>query len=230
MRGIVAPFVLLGPALGGARFSLQDLFPSRWTGTAAAASVAILAVGAVAAVAVTGGLVSSGPGAAPPPHGTGLSRAVPASPAPSPAATGLTPRTPEAAPVEDPAPPALEYPAEALFTEPDTGVFPGTANVGPWPPVRATGPRGAMGGVPVRSTAAPTSTPTSTAVASPSATATPTPAPARTSAPTATPPTPRTPIVTPTPTVTPAPSPTVTPTEPPREPICPIFFDLCFTI
>ncbi|MGX9899004.1 RNA polymerase sigma factor [Arthrobacter sp. SA17] len=66
MRGIVAPFVLLGPALGSARFSLQDHFPLRWSGTAAAAGVATLAVGAVAAVAVAGGLVSSGPGVVPP--------------------------------------------------------------------------------------------------------------------------------------------------------------------
>jgi hypothetical protein len=230
MRGIVAPFVLLGPVLGGARFPLH--FPSRWAGTAAAAGVVTLTTGAVAAVAVAGGLVSSGPSAAPPPQGTVLNRAVPASsaPAPSPASVSTATPTHKAGPVDGAAPPALDYPAGALSAEPDTGASPGSAHVGPWPPVRANGPRSAAGGVPDRPTASPTSTPAPTAVASPSVKATPTPGPTWTSTPTAAPPAPLTPIVTPTPTAAPTPTPTITPTEPPREPICPIILGLCFTI
>ncbi|WP_247041165.1 RNA polymerase sigma factor [Arthrobacter rhizosphaerae] len=232
MRGIVAPFVLLVPVLGGARFSLQDHLPPRWTGTAAAAGVVALAAGTVAAVAVAGGLVSSGPSAAPPPHGTELSRAIPASPALPPASINTAAPTPESMPMEEQAHPGPGYSAEDLFPEPepDTGGFPGTVRLDPWPSVRATSPRTAAGAVPARQAASPTSipTPVTTANASPPAT----PTPSRTPTPTSTP-TP-TPAATPTPTVTssatPTPTPTVAPHEPQPEPDCPIIFDLCFSI
>lgn len=225
MRGIVAPFVLLGPALSGPRFSLQNHLPPRWAGTAAAAGIVALAAGAVAAVAVTGGLVSSGPSTAPTLLSPGLSHTMPAGPAPTspPAATGLTPPPPEAASVTDHARPSLDYPAGSL-AEPDTGASPGTAPAGPWPPVRTTSPRTAAAAVPVRPTASPTSTPTPAPAASASPSATPTPK--QTPNPSAAP--------TPTPTVTssptPTPAPTATPTKPPREPDCLIIFDLCFSI
>lgn len=231
MRGIVAPFVLLGPALGGARFSLQDHLPPRWTGTAAAAGVVVLTAGAVAAVALAGGLVSSGPSAAPTLHSPGLSHPMPAGPAPAspPAVTGLTPPRPESAPVVDNAPAGLDYPARAL-AETDTGASAGMAPLAPRPPAHATSPRTAAGALPARQTASPTSAPTpaAAAIATPSAspTSTTTPAPIQTPSPPAT----STPAPTMTSSPTPTPAPTVTPTQPPREPNCPIIFDLCFTI
>lgn len=230
MRGIVAPFVLLGPVLGGPRFSLQNHFPPRWAGTAAAAGIVAVAAGAVAAVVVAGGLVS-GPSAAPALPSPGLRHIMPAGPAPTspPAATGLTPPPPEAASVADHAPSGLDYPARAL-AEPDTGASAGMAPLAPRPPGHATSPRTAAAAVPSRPTASPTSTPTPApaAIASPSATptSTATPAPKQTPNPSAAP--------TPTPTVTssptPTPAPTATPTQPPREPHCLIILDLCFSI
>ena len=230
MRGIVAPFILLGSVLGGPRFALQDHLPPRWAGTAAAAGIVALAAGAVAAVAVTGGLVS-GPSAAPALPSPGLSHTMPPGAAPTspPVVTGLTLPPSAPAAVVDHAPPAPDYPAGAL-AEPDTEGSAGMAPVGPWTSGRAASPRSAAGVVPARPTDSPTSTPTpaAAAIASPSArpTSTPTRAPIQTPSPSAksTP----TPTATSSPTTTPAP--TVTPTKPPREPNCPIIFDLCFSI
>lgn len=230
MRGIVAPFVLLGPVLGGPRFSLQNHFPPRWAGTAAAAGIVAVAAGAVAAVAVAGGLVS-GPSAAPALPSPGLSHTMPAGPAPTspPAVTSPIPSPPEVASMVGHAPSGLDYPARAL-AETDTGASPGTAPLAPPPPGHATSSRAAAAALPEKPTASPTSAPkpAADAIASPSATptSTSTPAPTQTPSPATT----STPAPRVTSSPTPTPASTVTPTQPPREPICPIIFDLCFTI
>jgi RNA polymerase sigma factor (sigma-70 family) len=176
MRGIVAPVVILSPdaGTGGIRFPLHNHAPLRRAGTAVAAGMVTLAAGAMAAVAIAGGLVPDAvPSAAPTTPGTVLSRAIPPSPGPPLADTSATPPASDPLPVEESASPGFGDQADPLMAAQSAArALPQNAPALVLPLESAASPRAATETDLARPTTSPTFTPTSTPAPTPS---TPTP-------------------------------------------------------